>query len=152
MIIDSTLTKTDYSKMCWNLILRNKTVWFTFVPISILFILAYIWFIDFFFIILEIIFVVLIFGNHWLIIYRRTNSKENSKWFSLQQFEFKDDTVLITTEFSKEELKWNAFIKWRYISGQYLLYVSNITMYAINERDVKDKQQFESMLKEKIKK
>jgi hypothetical protein len=152
MIIDSTLTKNDYSKLCWNLILRKKAVWFTFVPISIFLILAYIWLRDFFFIILEIIFIVIIFGNHWLIIYRRTNSKENSKWFSSQQFEFKDDVVLMTTEFSKEELKWNAFVKWHYISGQYLLYISNMTMYAINEKDVKDKQQFESMLKEKIKK
>lgn len=158
MIIDTTMTKKDYRNIVLALMFkRKKILWICSILLFLTLIFACILASDndYFLIILwgvSVLFLVGFYGYLWFLMNRNINSKDNSKLYLPRRFEFKDDVVLITTPFAKEEVKWDAFVKWNFIAGQYMLYVSNNTFVAIKDVDVKDKEGFESMLKVKVKK
>jgi len=154
MIIDSTMTKKDYAKLNVSIALKS-------VAIRIFFALLFIWLIfayllvalanNYLILIIWFIFVVFFVVFYWFSINHFTNSKENSKFFLPMQFEFNDNVVLVTTPHGKEELNWDTFVKWRFIAGKYVLYVSSHTFFAIKSSNVKDQKEFEILLNEKVK-
>ena len=155
MIIESTMTKKDFTRLNIALIFDRMS---TRICLAVLFLLVIVALFnlylakDYLLIIVWLGIVIFLVGYYWTKMSRYVNSKENVKFYLQRRFEFKDSGVLITTSFAKEEANWGSFVKWRFIAGQYVIYASSNNFYAINADDVKDKQGFENMLQEKVKK
>jgi hypothetical protein len=155
MIIESTMTQKDYVRLSIALMLKAWTtrVFFALLFVGLVFgIISIVLADNFLILVIWLIFFISFVGYYWFVINRYINSKENSKLFLPKRFEFTDDIVLVKTSFGKEELNWNVFVKWRYLAGQYVLNVTSHTFLVIKDTDVKDNEEFISMLDRKVKK
>lgn len=155
MIIDSKLSKQEYVRLNIALIFRNVST-YIFLAFGSIYLLFSLWIMfdwgDYFLLLVWGVFSVFTVAYYWFAIYRATNSKENGKMYLPAHYEFNENDIKITTPTGKSETTWAIFVKWRFLAGHYMLYISRIQFIPIKAENVGDKKEFEKMLREKVKK
>ncbi len=153
MEIETALTKKAYVRLNLALILRSKA---TYV-INAVFILAMLavglTFERFGFIVAVILgYVAFVSASYFLGALRMALSPKNRTFFLPTKYKFEDIGVSVSTPLTEGKFAWSAFVRWRKAGGQYLVYPSAKTFFAVPQSAIPtpSREEFESLLKSKI--
>jgi hypothetical protein len=143
MDIDVTLTKGQYIKLQWLLIIArvNSFYKFTFYLIvipNIFFLIIGLLIQDIRAILMAILFFLFIVAAYTLMLALRALSKSNKIIFSEDHYTINEDGIISNSSNSEVVSKWKAFLKWKKIPGYYLLFTSGMSSLILPVKDIPD--------------
>jgi hypothetical protein len=77
-------------------------------------------------------------------------SHQHSNWEFPIEYEFGDKDFTTTNGIRRIKTPWSAIVRWKLLNGYYLLFLDSYKFYAIKETDLTNREEFEVMLKEKV--
>lgn len=154
IIVENTLSRTVYLKL---FLLMNFNNWAFYLVLAVLAFLTVLvhHFGDYGFL---FFFAWGIFGFYAVVviisILYSAFSSQNQLFFLPMRYTFSEEGIEEVSEIAHCVVKWDAFIKWKYVADHYLLYLNILNAVVIPRSKIPDHQvsAFEELLRSKVKK
>ena len=143
MDIDVTLTKGQFIKLQWLLIIARANSFYKFsfylivIP-TIFFLIIGLLAQDIRIILTTFLFFLSIVALYTLMQVLRAISKSNKIIFSKDHYTIDEDGIISNSLNSEVVSKWKAFLKWKKIPGYYLLFTSGMSSLILPVKDIPD--------------
>ena len=154
ILVENALSRTVYLKLLLLINFNNWAFYFVLVVLAFLTVLVH-HFGDYGFL---FFFVLGVFGFYVIVVITSilytVFSSQNRLFFLPTKYTFSEEGIEEVSQVAHCTVKWDAFIKWKYVADHYLLYLNILNAAVIPRSKIPDHQisAFEELLRSKLKK